>query len=86
MSVALCVIGVSLLSLSVVAWMFQTLAYEIKLGLKCKKGMVEVNVSIPFSVTAFESLKAAGYLRGRTRGCDVYGIQKLEDLDHLYWV
>ena len=38
---------------------------------------------MPFSDAAYEELKAAGYLREKIRGHDVYGIRKLEDLDHL---
>ena len=44
---------------------------------------VTIELCVPFSDAAYEELKAAGYIREKIRGHDVYGIRLLEDLDHL---
>ena len=38
---------------------------------------------MPFTDGAYEEMKAAGYIREKVRGHDVYGIRQLQDLDHL---
>lgn len=86
MYVCVCMCVLSFLVDHAFSGYFEALAYEIKLGLKGgsyrRKG-VTVDVTIPFTKEAFAPLRDAGYLRGKSLGRNVYGLEALEDWDHL---
>ena len=63
---------------------YETLAYEIKLGLTSgkRKGVI-VEVTVPFTEEAFMSLKDAGCYQHKSYGHEIHDLQDLKEWDHL---